>query len=366
MDGFQYANNVLDFFPHSEGYVKALAAGLGGGTSYDFKYVFTYTDHLGNIRLKYAQDPSNNNQISILEEDHYYPYGLKHSGYNSFHQIFAMGDDGDGPGTGIVLTPVNPFLGDSHKYKFGGKEYQEEFDINIYDFGARNYDPALNKWMNIDPLAEMMRRHSPYNYAFNNPVFFIDPDGNAPQDVIIRYGKGQSFRYTDNNLHEAPNNKFVHEVLGANFYNMSNSGSKTKFQNAAEDGTKDYYVDESSYSAAGVDSKNNYRVKWASDVGLETENGDILSPSTLLEHEFDHIVSRATDGEAHKSRADDTSDPNYTNAEEKRVIQGVETKIAKANGEISQDKSQSRYSHLPNDNVKTVKVYDPQSTTKVE
>ena len=47
----------------------------------------------------------------------------------------------------------------------------------MYDYGARNYDPALDSWMNIDPLAETSSRVSSYTYALNNPVYFIDPDG---------------------------------------------------------------------------------------------------------------------------------------------------------------------------------------------
>lgn len=109
----------------------------------------------------------------------YYPFGLKHKGYNN-----------------VVSSYGNST---AQKFGFGGKELNEELGLEWHDFGSRNYDASLGRWMNLDPLAEKMGRHSPYNYAFNNPINWINPDGVEPQESIdpivgwFKYNKLFSF-----------------------------------------------------------------------------------------------------------------------------------------------------------------------------
>lgn len=112
-----------------------------------------------NLRIV---EVSNGNEI--IEESNYYPFDLKHKGYNN-----------------VVSSNGNSV---AQRRKFGGKEFNDELGLNWYDVSARNYDPALGRWMNVDPLAEQFPSWSPYNFTMNNPIRFIDPDGRAPQDII--------------------------------------------------------------------------------------------------------------------------------------------------------------------------------------
>lgn len=60
---------------------------------------------------------------------------------------------------------------------YQGKEHQKELGLETYDFGWRNYDGALGRWMVVDPLAERRYELTPYNFVQNSPMFRIDPNG---------------------------------------------------------------------------------------------------------------------------------------------------------------------------------------------
>jgi RHS repeat-associated protein len=126
-----------------------------------FNYVYQYKDHLGNVRLSYA-DTNNDGQITasseIIEESNYYPFGLKHKGYNN-----------------VISSNGNST---AQKFGFGGKELSEELGLHTMDFSARNYDPTIGRWHVIDAMAEKAPDLTPFRYAFNNPINVIDPDGN--------------------------------------------------------------------------------------------------------------------------------------------------------------------------------------------
>ena len=143
LGGYQYINNVLDFFPHAEGYAKRETTGA-------YTYVFNHKDHLGNVRVSYKQ---NGSSLQILEESNYYPFGLKHE-----------------PNAVANNQP-------SYKYKYNGKELQDELGLNMYDFGARNYESALGRWMNVDPLAELAPDKTIFHFVSNNPINRVDPRG---------------------------------------------------------------------------------------------------------------------------------------------------------------------------------------------
>jgi RHS repeat-associated protein len=166
LDGFQYYKNELQFFATSEGYVSATSV---GANTYEFNYVYQYKDHLGNVRLNYARDPQTD-ELKILEENHYYPYGMKHGNYNSNLNAFKKDTSGQ-----VVISNNGLAIDLINKYKFNGIEYQDELGLNLYDMDMRDYDPAIGRWTGIDPVTHFDQ--SPYCAFNNNPVYFADPSG---------------------------------------------------------------------------------------------------------------------------------------------------------------------------------------------
>ena len=135
-----YVNSILYQTSHDEGRI------VDGIYEYDIK------DHLGNLRIAFKD---NGGFPEITQSIFYDPWGLSMKGMQ------------------FTKNPAN-----SNKFNFNGKELDSS--TGLHDFGARLYNSTTGRWGVIDPLSELSRRWSCYNFNYNNPILFVDPDGMNP------------------------------------------------------------------------------------------------------------------------------------------------------------------------------------------
>lgn len=143
-----YAGNII----YEDNTLKRIL--VDGGYIEDGKYHFFVTDHLGNNRVVTDLDGQS------LQSTHYYPFGM------SFAELSVPQSLTDQP------------------YKYNGKELDTDHGLNLYDYAARFYNPEIPAFTSIDPLAEKYYSISPYVYVANNPLIYVDPDGEAIGTVI--------------------------------------------------------------------------------------------------------------------------------------------------------------------------------------
>jgi RHS repeat-associated protein len=131
-----------------------------------FLYVYTSNESpqdvfFDNVVVMNAPGP-------VLEETHYYPFGLAMSGISTK----AVGK----------LENKRGYNGN----ELQNKEFSNGSGLELYDFNARTYDQQIGRFIQIDPLTEEGQEDlSPYHFAYNNPILYGDPDGKLPVAPLI-------------------------------------------------------------------------------------------------------------------------------------------------------------------------------------
>ncbi|MGE0931756.1 RHS repeat-associated core domain-containing protein [Peijinzhouia sedimentorum] len=163
----------------------------------------------------YDQFSISSSQAVIIQENHYYPFGM---------QIAGLELDFDS----------------KNRYLYNGKELQDDHDLDWHDYGARMYDAQIGRWHVVDPMADSYLSFSPYNYTLNNPLSNIDPNGMWVSTFQISQFLAQQ---TDPDRRSDEGSSFIQSVSRGfkNFFGKFLSGSESEGE-VVDGGTLDEVV----------------------------------------------------------------------------------------------------------------------------
>lgn len=155
----EYLDGELMGINHEEGRIRLVEQ------NGQLKPVFEYSikDYKGSNRITFTDNNLNGTVFNedMLQENHYYPYGMEM--------------EGDFLG---ASTPEFPL-------QYGGMDLVRELELDVYFTKYRTLDPTIGRWWQADPKAEDFVNRTPYNSMNNNPVIFVDPDGDAAFLVLF-------------------------------------------------------------------------------------------------------------------------------------------------------------------------------------
>jgi len=194
-----------------------------------------------------------------------------------------------------------------NKYQYNGKEWNDDFGLNWYDYGARFYDPAIGRFTTIDRFAEKYYSFAPYQYGANNPILYIDVNGDS---ILIRH-KGEVIRYDNGKLSWAKSGKqydgkalnkngnlkgFVKQVVNALDDIRSGGSNGNDLVTRLENDPNRIIIQK----AKGDNTTLGLVVRWnpsVTDGGLDVNGGTSRPAFIGLAHELAHAYDAADDGQ---------------------------------------------------------------------
>ncbi|HTJ52813.1 MAG TPA: RHS repeat-associated core domain-containing protein [Cyclobacteriaceae bacterium] len=233
-------------------------------------YVYIYLSNEEETPVEVYFDDFKVAQVKspIIQSEDYYPFGLT---YNSFSRENST----------------------KQNFLFNGKEMQDELNLGWLDYGARMYEPEIARWGVIDPLTDASRRWSPYNYAFDNPIRFVDPDGMQPVDeselnLLTKFGLATRIQGDDPEPKNGEGNQgngnrqWVSEKQGITNIKVTPHFFTNGTKNDKDGGQITHYT-------------VNFTIITETQYNIVNSNGDVIGTETVRA-ESDHTQDFYTDG----------------------------------------------------------------------